>query len=233
MSPEETAILKIAQQIYLTQNGVYNDVDGDEEQDFIDMSIDWINTFFPELEVEADWTWLRENDRLLATPTSVAPVIYLAPDVQRLAYSQMRDVTIRDAATGDIISTWALVSPNQVFNPESSDNPNRIAVTSRRLVFSRALAPGELNQHLYADTIGYIPQLTRLDITSLGLVRPQQLIVLGVAKNQVLPDVVNGTLTPNYTQKYADLLKKAKDLDGQTTQNVVVDRDLSYIRGVF
>lgn len=233
MTPEEQAILKLAQQIYLTQNGVYNDVDGDEEQDFIDMSIDWINTFYPELEVEADWTWLRENDRLLATPTSVAPVIYLDPDIQRLAYSQMRDVTIRDAVTGDIISTWALVGPNQVYNPGISDNPNRIAVTSRRLMFSRALTPEEVNNNIYADVIGYIQHLTRTDISSLDIVRPQQLIVLGVAKNQVLPDVVNGTLTPNYTQKYADLLKKAKDLDGQTTQHVVIDRDLSHIRGVF
>lgn len=234
MSPEEQRILDLAQTIYLTSNGVYNDVDGQEQEDFIDMTINWINTFYPELELEADWTWLRTNDRLLDTPTTNAPVIYLAPDIQRLAYSQLRDVTIRSLTDNSVISTWEMVSPNQVYDPTACDNPNRIAVVSRKLVFSRALNSDEFNNGgIYADTIGYIPQLTRTDVASLDIVKPAQLIVLGVAKNQILPDVVNGALTPNYTQKYADMLKKAKDLDGQTTHNLVVDSNYGFIRGVF
>lgn len=233
MTPEEIRILELAQRIYLTQNGVYNDIDVSEQDEFMDLTIDWVNSFYPELELEADWTWLRTNDRILATPTSVAPTIHLDPDVQRLAASQLRDITIRDPSDNSIISTWRLVGPNQVYDPTSTDNPNRISVTSRKLLFSRALNQDELNMELHADVIGYIPRLTRADVSSLDIVEPGQLTVLGVVKNQALPDVVLGPLTPNFTQKYQELLTRAKERDGQTTVNLVVDRDLSFIRGVF
>ena len=231
MSPEEEIILKLSQQIYLTQNGVYNDVEDEELEAFLDMTIDWVNTFYPELEVEADWSWLRTNDNFIYEIDSSAPNIFLNPTIQRLASSQLRDLTIRNS-DGGMISAWSLVSPNQVYNPQATDNPNRVTVVGRKLVFSRAFYPEEIGCVLYADTIGYIPQLTRTNIESLDLVRPQQLIVLGVSKNQILPDVVNGALSPNYSQKYAALLKRAKETDGQTSHNSVIDTSFDYIRGV-
>jgi hypothetical protein len=57
MTPEEE-ITALAQSIYLTMYNRYNDVTGTELTAFLTKTIDWVNQFTQELEVEADWNYL-------------------------------------------------------------------------------------------------------------------------------------------------------------------------------
>ena len=82
--------------------------------------------------------------------------------------------------------------------------------------------------------MNYLPKLSETDVTLLDTVDPVQLIVLGVIKNQTLPDVVQGGLTPSFTQKYADLLAATKlenDWSSEPASNV--GEDLGFVRGVW
>jgi hypothetical protein len=63
------------------------------------------------------------------------------------------------------------------------------------------------------------------DTTLLDTVTPIQLIVLGVLKNQILPDIVQGGLTPSFTQKYADLLQKTIQQNNESADADDADRD--------
>lgn len=232
MTANDTAILAVAQKIYLALNGVYNDVTGTEETEFIDMSIDWINQFLQELEMEADWSYLRTNDQTIGTVSSANQTFALPAGVQRLAVSFQRDIKL--TRTDGTIITWRIVSPSQLYNPNNAENPNRVTYVGKQLKFSRPFQTNEIGGVVTADTIKAMPTLTHDDISVLSLVDPQQLLVLGAAKNVVLPDVVNNTLTPTYTTKYNDLLRLAIMKDGQTAALDDIDSDdLSYIRGVF
>lgn len=232
MSDNDKQILALAQTIYLTQNGVYNDVTGTDQTNFINMTIDWVNQFLDELSLEADWSWVRTNDDTLGVVSSANQSFDLNDNVQRLATNWQRDVKLTQ--TNGQVVTFRIVNPNQLSNPSLQSNPNRCAVIGRTVKFSRPFADIEIGGTLTADTIGYFPALSHNDISVLSLVDPKQLIVLGTAKNMVLPDVVNNTLTPAYNQKYNDILKQAIANDGQSSEldDTYAD-DLSYIRGVF
>ena len=58
-------------------------------------------------------------------------------------------------------------------------------------------------------------------------------MVLGVAKNWILPDKVSGGLSASFAQKYADLLEKAKaENDASSDAYDVVRDSFGYIGGV-
>lgn len=232
MTNEET-IVELAQKIYLALNAVYNDVTGSEETAFMNETIDWVNQYLQELELEADWSWIRTNGATLGTVSTATDTFTLAAGVQHLASSQLRDIVL--TKTDGTTVTWRLVSPNQISNPaQPTPQQNRCTVIGRVLHFSRDFTDDEINGVITADTIGYLPVLSTSDISVLSLVDPQQLIVLGVAKNNVLPDVVNNQLTPNYTAKYADLLKKTIMRDGASTElDDTLRDDFSFIHGVY
>lgn len=232
MTSNDTAILAVAQKIYLVLNGVYNDVTGTEQTAFIEMSIDWINQWLQEVEMEADWNYLRTNDATIGTVTSANQTFSLPTGVQRLAADSQRDVKLTQS-NGQVV-TWRVVNANQLANPNKSSNPNRVAVVSGKITFSRSFATSEIGGVITADTIKAMPTLTHDDISVLSLIDPQQLMVLGAAKNTVLPDVVNNPLAPAYTTKYNDLLKMAMQKDGQSADlDDIYAEDLSYIRGVY
>lgn len=223
----------LAQSIYLVMYNRYNDVDGDELTEFVDKTIDWVNQFTQELELEADWNYLRTNANLIGTISDVTVQSYELPDEVRTAvYSPYRDVTI--SFDGSTISTFTLVSPNLISDPTNPETQDRATVINRTLVLSRPLTATELGGELRCDTIDFMPQLSLEDADLLTLVQPKQLIVLGVAKNSTLPDIVQGGISPSIAQKYGDLLKRAVMQNNESaTAGEAPREDLSFIRGVY
>lgn len=225
MERNKTRILEIAQRIYLAKNNRYNDVDGDELDDFIDQTIDWINQFLPELELEADWAYLRANRQSLGKVTTVNAVSLRLPDtVRKLVISPYRDLVILQ--DGTIVSRFALVRPNQIADPNSFETRDRATVIGRNVILSRPLNEQELGGTVQADVINYIPRVSLRDVEAFDVVDPLQLVVLGVAKNSTLPDIVQGGISNALTQKYTDMLQKAvaeNDLSSITDDALVED----------
>ena len=198
----------LAQSIYLAKNNRYNDVDSSELTEFLDQSIDWVNQFTQELEYEADWNYLRTNRDLLGTVVDANSTTFNLPAaVRTLVISPYRDLVIMQ--DGAVVSTFALVHPNQINDPTDYEVHNRATIINRKVILSRPLTDLEVGGEVRADTIAFMPQLSHLDVSLLDLVQPSQLLVLGVAKNATLPDIVQGGISPSLTQKYADLLQKA------------------------
>lgn len=233
MTPQEEAILALAQSIYLAKNNRYNDVDGTEQTEFIDQTIDWVNQYIEELEMEADWNYVRTNNYTLGTIATVDSTTFALPDeIQRLVVSPYRDLTI--SQDGSVVSTFRLVSPDQIADPENPEVLDRATVIGRNVVLSRPLKDTEVGGTVKADVVSFIPRLSRTDVDMLELVQPKQLIILGVAKNATLPDIVQGGISPSLTQKYADLLEKAVMKNNATSDvNEIPREDFSYVSGVW
>lgn len=226
-------LTNLAQSIYLATYNRYNDVTGDELTAFIAKTVDWVNQFTPELELEADWNYLRTNDNLISKVYNKTTQSYDLPDdVRTVVYSPYRDVTI--SFDGAVVSTFTLVSPSNIADPTNPETQDRATVINRKLVFSRPFKDEEVGGDIRCDTISFMPQLTTTDTTLLSLVQPKQLIILGVAKNTTLPDIVQGGISPSLAQKYNDLLKKAVMANNETAMAGEAPReDLSFIRGVY
>jgi hypothetical protein len=223
----------LAQAIYLTMYNRYNDVEGAELTAFIAKIIDWVNQFTQELELEADWDYLRTNDNLISKVYNTTTRSYDLPqDVRTVVISPYRDVTI--SFDGAVVSTFKLVSPNNISDPTNPETQDRATVIGKKLVFSRPFKTTEVGGDIRCDTISFMPQLTTTDTELLSLVKPLQLIVLGVAKNSTLPDIVQGGISPSLAQKYGDLLKKAVAANEATADSMEAPReDLSFVRGVY
>lgn len=223
----------LSQSIYLTMYNRYNDVTGTELDNFIAKTIDWVNQFTQELELEADWNYLRTNSNLIGTISDLTTQSYALPDeVRTVVYSPYRDVTI--SFDGAVVSTFTMVSPSNIADPTNPETQDRATVINRTLVLSRPLTANELGGELRCDTIDFMPQLSLTDVDLLSLVQPKQLLVLGVAKNSTLPDIVQGGISPSLAQKYNDLLKRAVMLNNESATSLEAPReDLSFIRGVY
>lgn len=232
MTPTEE-LTALAQSIYLVMYNRYNDVTGTELTSFITKTIDWVNQFTQELELEADWNYLRTNDNLIATIADPTIQSYDLPaEVRTVVFSPYRDVTI--SFDGAVVSTFTLVSPSLIADPSNPETQDRATVINRKLVLSRPLTATEVGGELRCDTIDFMPQLTDADTTLLSLVQPKQLIVLGVAKNSTLPDIVQGGISPSIAQKYGDLLKRAVMQNNDSSESNDAPReDLSFIRGIY
>ena len=225
-------VTALAQKIYIARKNRRNNVTGDRLTEFLKITIIQVNQYLAELDKEAYWNWVRTNDYSLATATSATS--YALPSTYRtIVKDEFRPLYIVNS-DGDIVSTWEVVAPSQLKNASSTDNPNRVALIARNVVFSRALTDAEVGGTIKCDVVEYLPELALDDIDVLSLVDPEELIILGVAKNQVLPDVVQGGLTPSFTQKYADLLNAAKAENEMTsTASAAVAENLSSISGVW
>ena len=226
-------LTELAQSIYLVMYNRYNDVEGQELTDFIAKTVDWVNQFTQELELEADWNYLRTNSNLIATISDQTIQSYDLPeDVRTVVFSPYRDVTI--SFDNSTVSTFTMVSPNNIADPTNPETQDRATVINRKLVLSRPLKDTEVGGELRCDTISFMPKLSTSDTELLSLVQPKQLLVLGVAKNSTLPDIVQGGISPSIAQKYGDLLKKAVMANNETATTSDAPReDLSWIRGVY
>ena len=86
---------------------------------------------------------------------------------------------------------------------------------------------------MLADVETSLPRMSTTNVKILSIVKPKQLLILGVAKNSTLPDIVQGGLSPSYVQKYNDLLQGAIARNNSSTQADTIDRDnFSNIHGV-
>jgi hypothetical protein len=229
----EEQIYDLGQKIYLTLNGVYNDVTGDERDLFVNETIDWTNQYLEELSLEADWSYLRTQGATLGTVLTTTTVSALPATIMRPVYDWQRPVVMTKLDGQKVV--WHLVKPNLLYNAsEGGIQQNRVALVGRTLKFSRPFTADEVGATIAGDVISKFTPISLSSTASLDLIQPQQLIVLGVAKNQVLPDVVNNTLTANYDVKYQRLLRKAIELDGASTGlDVLETDDLSFVGGVY
>ena len=234
---ERSRILKLAQSIYLAKNNRYNDVEGEEEDEFVLQTIDWVNQWIDEVEIETNWNYVRRNHADLGPVLEGDDSIALPPEVRTLVVSPYRDLVI--SHDGAVVARFQIVSPNQLTAPASEGVvEDRVALIGRRVFFSRNITASESSGRVLADVIDYIPRLS-LDtgaetVEAIDLITPTQLIVLGVAKNATLPDIVQGGTSPSHTQKYNDLLAKAVAENDRTSQAYQVDREnFSYIGGIW
>lgn len=234
MTPQEQRILELAQSIALARTSRYSDVEDElERNEFLDQTIDWVNQYIQELELEADWNYVRNNDYAISSGLVEGDhKVPLPVDVQRLVISSDRDLSI--VHDGTTISTFGLVAPNQIANPTNPETRDRATIVGRQVILSRPLTAEEAGGELYADAVKYIPRLSRNNVEMLDLVEPPQLIVLGVAKNWSLPDIVQGGISPNLAQKYNDLLQLALAKNNETSQAYdAIGDDFSYIGGIW
>ena len=233
MTPEETAILQLAQSIYLAKNNRYNDVDGDEQTEFINQTIDWVNQYREELENEADWNYVRINSYLVGTIAAAGEQSFVLPNnIQRLVVSPYRDLVLEQ--DGSVIATFRVVAPNQIVDPEDPETRDRVTLIGKNVIFSRPFKDHEVGAQVRVDVVQHIPELTLTDITMINMVKPKILIILGVAKNATLPDIVQGGISPSLGQKYAEELRKAKERNDATSEVYEVPReDFSQYGGVY
>ena len=238
MSPS-AQIEKFAQSIYLTiKNRYFDDITGEDGQVYIAQVIDWTNMFLDELENEVDtngtlvdWWFNRESGVSIGTATTGLSTIDIS-SYDRLPVDENRPVQI--IKDGVVVSTWPIVKPKDMKISASSAPVNTCSVVGTSLVFSRVFTSDEDGGTITADVINSLPRLTATNAKALTIVRPKQLLILGVAKNATLPDIVQGGLSPSYVQKFNDLLSGAIARSNATSQSSKADRDdFSSVRGVY
>lgn len=231
MTPEEERLLELAQRIYRTMNKTSNqNIAGSDLDRFLDDTIGWVNDFLPELEAEAYWNFSRSNDAVIGAVTD-SHTYELPEDVRTLVIDPRRNLTLQH--DGTVISSFKLVDPNQINDPSDNDVVDRATVVGRRILLSRAPREEEEGADIVADKIDYIPRLSREDVSLMDVVNPLQLVVLGVAKNWILPDKVSGGLSQSFTQKYAELLRLCKEENDKTAEASIAQREsFGWIGGV-
>lgn len=232
----EQKLKNLLQQVLLASTGNRldeDDLNGEEGTQRITDLLDWANLWFSEFELEADWQYLRENQAELATAVKDKDIVEItAPLFRKLVASEYRTINIwQDDA---IVSSWVFSEPNLIGESFSDEIGNRVSIVGNKLVFSRPLLDYEDGGTIRADIIKHIPELSRTDTSAIDLIKPEKLLVLGIAKDQTLPDYVAGTISPSLVQRYQDLLEKAKaeNSAGSVNPNLLRE-DYSRVRGVY
>src|SRR5690606_14326687 len=136
---------------------------------------------------------------------------------------------------GKIASKWQIVDINQIKN-SGAPQEDSVALVDDIVVLSREINERENGGILTADVTLNLPYVdesaTQFDI--LNMVKPKQLLVLGVAKNSSLPDLVRGGLSPSFLQRYQDLLQSAIQKNAYSSVSDEMGREsMSYIRGIY
>lgn len=230
-----------AQRVYLVLKGRYYDGITDEDGvEFVNQVIDWTNMYIDELTTEVDtegqpvnWKFLRSIGLALATASEGVDTIEItATDVDDLITDENRYVQI--TVNGTVVSNWAVVSPDQIHSIAGSTTEDRVAKVGNNLRFNRLLKDTEAGGSITGDVTIVMKPLSTTNVSILNTVKPQLLLVLGVAKNATLPDIVQGELSPAYTQKYKNLIDNAMVKNGRTTRSDELSReDLGSVGGVY
>lgn len=243
MSPNKQ-LENFANSIYLAiKNRYYDDIAGEDGQTFIRQVVDNTNMFLDELENAVhpsdgklvDWWFARENQAELGTAELGSNVVALPNSIDRLLTDEQRYVQITVA--DEVVSQWAVVQPGDINNKRGAGlQPDRCAVVGTDLVFSRVFKEKEADGTVTGDVVNVLPRLAytfdsdgftvkATNVQVLSLVRPKQLLILGVAKNATLPDIVQGGLSPSYVQKFNDLLTGAMTRSRATSVAKTASRD--------
>ena len=228
--------------VYLTRfNRFLDSLTDTEGLAEIAKTIRWANMFFDELERETDsngqpldWNFLRAPDVELATIATAGQVVALPAAYRKLVVNPERPLILKQGDS--IVSRFETVNPNQITRRTSDATVDRVTVVGSSLVFSRQFKDYEIGAKVVADAIRHITRLddSPLTVSALDTIKPYELLVLGVAKNSVLPDIVQGGLAPSFVQKYADLLDLTKqENESSSSPDTVVTDDYGSIAGVY
>lgn len=238
MSPQ-AQLTAFAQSIYLTiKNRYFDEIEGEDGQNYILQVMDWTNMFLDEIEniTDAngnlvDWNWYRQMGYELGTANEGEASFDVDREVGFLLPGEQRYVQILQDGTA--VSNWAVVTPDQISNRRDRIVEDTVTQLGSTLVFSRAFKDTENGGTVIGDVSISLPRMTKTNVRVLNIVKPKTLLVLGVAKNATLPDIVQGGLSPSYVQKYNDLLTSAIARNSASSLASIVQRD-SYggIRGV-
>src|SRR5262249_11858518 len=115
-----------------------------------------------------------------------------------------------------VIANFVVVDPDDITNATDRVTEDMCSLVGSTIVFSRQFTDEENGGTIIGDVQTPIPRIIAslssgsllcTNAKALSLVKPKQLLVLGVAKNSTLPDIVQGKLSPSYVQKYNDLLQ--------------------------
>lgn len=228
-----------AQAVYLQTHGIENNVTGTDLTTFLNDTITWANMFASELELKADWKYLRTNNNQLGTVTATGQTYNLDSSIRKPIYHPQRMLTIQQ--DGVIVSTWVLVDPDQIqtleniqgqFSTYPVNTPQYAMVDNGVLTLSRAALDYEVGGTIVADTIQWMPQLTMTDSTLLTTVIPAKMLILGVAKDSLPPDLVRGGLAELIETRYEKLLADAiKDNGGSSLDDESMPDNLSFVGG--
>lgn len=251
MAAPTVDLTAFAQSIYLTiKNRYFDDISGEDGQVYIAQVVDWCNMFVDELENTVgpdgqlvDWWFARSNDYSLGTVAS-GNSISLPSAVDHLITDEGRYVQILQDGTA--VSSFAVVHPKDIKNKPGVYQEDKCAVVGTDIVFSRAFRDTEIGGTVTGDVITKLPRLTisvgsdsnqtvsATNIKLLTTVRPKQLLILGVAKNATLPDIVQGKLSPSYATKFDNLMTGAIARSIASSQAADAARDnYSGVRGVY
>ena len=231
-------ILALGQRIYRTMNKTSNqNVTGSDLEVFLEDTIGWVNDYLAELESETYsdgtpvyWDFLRTQNDIIATATN-SPTYVLPTTLEGLVVSPYRPLTLQH--DGTVVASFKIVNPNQIGDPSDYDIVDRATVINGQLLLSRSLTDEEAGADIVADSILKIPELSHEDVSLIDIIKPLQLVVLGVAKNWILPDKVSGGLSPSFAQKYDILLEKVKQRSRISSQaNASSREDFSFVGGV-
>lgn len=244
MTPKQK-IEQFVQDVYLTRYNRFldsiTDTDGVAE---IAKTIRWTNMFLDELELETDndgrpinWNFVRRNNvdfGSIGVANEAFTLTDAGEDTRRLVIDENRPLYITQ--DGSAVSAFDVVDADQITSRRDRTTYDSVTVLDRALIFSRLFKDTEIGGHLVGDVIDSIPRMVYSDPTyTLGPIDlvPYQLLVLGVAKNATLPDIVQGGTSPSYVQKYGDLLLMAKaENAASSTGDELVREDLSHIGGI-
>lgn len=189
------------------------DVDGLEAiantRAHLDMFLDELEMETDEIGDPVDWDFARNFNSTIGTISTASQTFPLPADIRKVIVDMNLPVTLNFA--GIRIANFDVVDPDQITNQRGMTTDDRVTSIRNTLIFSRLFRPTEIGATVIAPTMSSLPRVA--DDSTFGVltqVRPYQLLVLGVAKNMTLPDIIQGGLSPSFVQKYADLLDKAK-----------------------
>lgn len=227
-----------AQSVYLAiKNRYLDDVDGADGQTYISEVVDWVNQYLDEFETIVDsfgqpvqWKFMRTPGLTLGTAATGETQLDIPDGILSLVAAPRRPVTI--TVSGKVVSKWAVVNPNQ-FDGAVTDR--QVTLIGDSLYFNQPLVAAENGGTIAGDVTRSLTRISA-DGTNDGVisvVKPRQLLVLGVAKNSSLPDIVQGGLSPSFVQKYNDLLTSAILFNNASATSDSIDReDFSFVGGV-
>ena len=238
---DEQRIADFVQDLYLTRYNRELDSTAVGDEDYLierNKTIRWANMFADELEQETDtsgqpinWNFLRDDNLELGEITEAGQLFTLPAEVLRLVFDENRPLTLE--YDGTVVARFDVVDPNQITR-RTDATEDRVTVVGGNLAFSRPFTEEEIGATVVADVINKIPRLTASSAEMLTTVKPYQLLILGVAKNATLPDIVQGGLSPSFAQKYADLLEQVKlNNDVSSTADGYNADDYGYIGGIW
>lgn len=235
------SFVNLAQSVHLAvKNRYYDDIESDDGQVYLDQVADWVNQWLDELETTTDragnlvqWKFARVPNYELGSVATDDIVMSVPNSVETLVSVPQRNALLVDD-DGALLSKWRVVDLDQI--KSSGAQEDRVAFLDGDIYFSRPISESENNGTLTADVTISLPRVSESQnrFSVLNMVKPRQLMVLGVAKNSSLPDLVRGGLSPSFLQRYQDLLQAAIQKNGYTSVSDEMGRDdMSYIRGIF